>query len=58
MANDNDLIADYLANNEVTKCPPVSGLGVGAMSTQLKDTVREARAAWKQETGLRLTAAT
>lgn len=57
MANstDNDLIADYLANNEVTKCPPVSGLGVGAMSTQLKDTVRESRAEWKRETGQRLT---
>lgn len=58
MANDNDLIEEYLRNNEVTKCPPVSGLGVGSMSTQLKDTVREARATWKQQTGLRLTAAT
>lgn len=53
--SDQDLINDYLKNNEVTKCPPVSGLGPNSMSTQLKDTVRESRAEWKRETGKRLT---
>ena len=52
--NDQDLIEAYLKTNEVTECPPASGLQTG-LSTQLKDTVRESRAEWKERTGRNLT---
>lgn len=55
-SNDQDLISAYLAKHTVTQCPPVSGLGANSMSVQLKDTVRQARKDWKDQTGLSLTA--
>lgn len=47
---DSDLIAKYLKDNEVTKCPPVQGQGAGLSALSRRD-LTKARKEYRDEHG-------